>query len=115
MSRVKRGTTHTKRRRNILKQAKGFKWGRKNKLKLAQTAITKAGVHAYRGRKVKKRVNSALWNIRINAAVRPHDLSYSRFMAGLKSQGIVVNRKVLSELANDHPAIFEKLIETVKK
>ncbi len=114
MPRVKRGTQHLKKRRKLLKQAKGFKWGRKNKVKLAKTAVTKAGANAYRGRKQKNRNRRAVWNTKINAAVRPHDYSYSRFINDLKKKDIVLNRKVLSELAEHHPEIMEKLINEVK-
>lgn len=115
MPRVKRGTTHLKKRKKLLKKAKGFKWGRKNKVKLAKTAVTKAGANAYVGRKQKKRTRRAAWNVQINAAVRPHDMSYSKFMDALKKKDISLNRKVLSELANHHPEVFEKLIEAVKE
>lgn len=115
MPRVKRGTTHVARRKHLFKQAKGFRWGRKNTIKLATTAVLKAGVHAYRGRKEKKRTNRALWQVRINAAVRPHGLSYSKFIGQLKKKNIDLDRKVLSELAAKHPAVFDKIVEAVKK
>lgn len=115
MPRVKRGTIHTKTRRNLLKQAKGFKWGRKNKIKLATTAITKAGANAYRGRKEKKRDFRAVWSVKISAAVKPLGLSYSRFMDNLKKSNVDLNRKVLSELAQQHPEVFESIVNTVKK
>lgn len=115
MPRVKRGTQHVKRRRNILKLAKGFKWGRKKLIKLAKTAITKAGAHRYRDRRLKKRSMRRLWNIRINAGVREHGLSYSKFIGALKKHNIELDRKVLSELAMDNPSIFEKIVETAKK
>src|SRR3989338_4889371 len=110
MTRVKRGVQHSKHRRNILKMTKGYMWGRKSKIKLAKTAILKAGVNAYRDRRLKKRDNRGVWILRINAALRPHNLSYSKFMDKLKKSGIVLNRKILSELAGGHPNIFEKKI-----
>ncbi|MDP3970798.1 MAG: 50S ribosomal protein L20 [bacterium] len=113
MSRVKRGTTHVKKRRKLLKQAKGFKSGRKNKIKLATTAVTKAGANAYRGRKEKKRTARSLWNVKINAGVRPHGLSYSAFIHQLNEKDIQLNRKVLSELAEKHPEVFEKLVKSL--
>ena len=70
MPRVKRGTSHVKKRKKLLSQAKGFKWGRKKLIKTAKTAVTKAGAHAYKSRKVKKRINRRLWQIQINAACR---------------------------------------------
>ncbi|MEK7653297.1 MAG: 50S ribosomal protein L20 [Patescibacteria group bacterium] len=113
MPRVKRGVIHSKNRRNILKQAKGYRWGRKNLIKLAKTATTKAGVYAYRDRKTKKRVRRALWQIQLNAAVREHGLSYSKFIGGLKKAGIELDRKVLSELAKTQPTVFAKIVEKV--
>lgn len=114
MPRVKRGVMHTKSRKNLLKQAKGFQNGRKNLIKLATTAVTKAGAYAYRDRRVKKRTARALWQIQLNAAVRLHDLSYSKFMAGIKKAGIDMDRKVLAELAKIEPKVFAKIIEKIK-
>ncbi|OGY50630.1 MAG: 50S ribosomal protein L20 [Candidatus Buchananbacteria bacterium RIFCSPLOWO2_01_FULL_56_15] len=115
MPRVKRGKTHVAKRKRLFKQAKGFRWGRKNVIRLAKTAVIKAGVHAYRGRKGKKRTNRALWQIRINAAVRPHGLSYSKFINLLKVKKIELDRKVLSELAAKHPKVFDAIVKEVKK
>ena len=115
MPRVKRGTTHTARRKRLLKKSKGFKWGRKSSVKLAKTAVTKAGVHAYKGRKQKKRDNRAVWQVRINAAVRPYDLSYSRFINLLKKNKVEIDRKVLSEIAAKYPKVFEALVKSLKK
>lgn len=114
MTRVKGGKMHSKRRRNILKATKGYKWGRKNRIKLAKVAKIRAGQFAYVGRKNKKRTNRGLWLIRINAAVRELGLSYSKFMDKLKKAKMVINRKVLSDLAKDHPKIFTKIVESVK-
>lgn len=105
---------HVKRRRKILKQAKGYRWGRKNRIKLAKVAITKAGAHAYRDRKTKKRLNRGLWHIKINAAVRPLGFSYSRFMNALKNKKIELDRKVLADLAENEPKIFEAIVKAVK-
>jgi len=112
--RVKRGTTRVKRRKRILKKTKGFKWGRKNKIKLAQTAATKAGAHAYRDRRVKKRTSRALWQIRINAAARQYDMTYSKLIKALKDNKVELDRKVLSDLTANHPKIFETIIKLVK-
>lgn len=111
MPRVKRGTTHVKRRKNILARTKGMMWGRKSKLKVAKTAATKAGVHAYVGRKLKKRNNRALQQVRINAAARKNGTTFSALIGDLKKRGIALDRKVLSEIAAKHPAIFEKVVK----
>jgi large subunit ribosomal protein L20 len=94
---------------------KGYRWGRKNTIRLAKTAVKKAGVHAYVDRKKKKRVNRAIWQVRLNAAVRPYGLSYSRFIAALKENKIELDRKILSEIAVKQPDIFKKIVEQVKK
>ncbi len=114
MSRIKGGILHSKRRRNILKQTKGYKWGRKNKIKSAKIAIKKAGQYAYRDRRNKKRTNRGLWLIRINSVIREYGLSYSRFINGLKKKDIALNRKVLSELASGFPDLFAKVAEMAK-
>jgi len=113
MSRVKRGMMHSKRRSKILKQTKGYRWGRKNLIKLAQTATMKAGAYAYRDRRNKKRTARALWQIQLNAAVREHGLSYSKFIAGLKKANIELDRKVLVALAQKEPGVFAKLVEKI--
>ena len=84
MPRVKRGVHHSTRRRNILKKAKGYKWGRKSKLKLAKTAIAKAGKYAYRDRRTHKREMRSLWLIKVNAGVRPEGMNYSTFIKQAK-------------------------------
>ncbi len=114
MPRVKRGTVRQKKRAAILKQAKGYKWGRKKLIKLAKTAIIKAGAHAYRDRRLKKRTNRRLWNIRINAAARANDMTYSTFIDALKKKEVKLDRKVLSQIAAEHPEVFTKIVETVK-
>ncbi len=114
MPRVKRGTTHTKRRRKLLQKVKGFKWGRKNLIRLAKTAATKAGAHAYADRKKKKGDFRGLWNIKINAGVREEGLSYSKFINKLKNNKIELDRKILADLAENNPNIFKKVVEKVK-
>lgn len=114
MSRVKRGMGHVKHRKNLMKRVKGFEAGRKNLIKQAKVAATKAGVHAYRDRRVKKRDMRALFQVRINAAVRPLGMSYSKFMSALKVKGMTLNRKVLSEMAAQKPAVFKKIVEAVQ-
>jgi len=114
MPRVKRGTLHVKKRRKLLKKVKGFKWGRKNLIKLAKTAATKAGVHSYFDRKKKKSDFRRLWQVKINAAARSHDLSYSVFINKLKKENIEIDRKILADLAENNPQIFQKIIEKIK-
>lgn len=113
--RVKRGTTHARQRRRFLKRVKGYRWGRKNRVRLAKTAVLKAGANAYRDRRLKKRNARRLWQVQINAAVRTNGISYSRFIAALKKQHIELDRKVLSELARTEPKIFKALLDKVAK
>ena len=115
MPRVKRGTSHVKKRKKVLKRAKGFKWGRKKKVKLAKTAITKAGAKSYIGRKQKKRNQRRLWQVRLNAAVRKYDLNYNQFIDLLKKNKIELDRKILSDIAQKNPEIFEQIIKSLKK
>ena len=115
MTRIKGGLLHAKRRRGILKHTRGFKWGRKSKIKLAKVAKMKAGQYAFNDRKIKKRVRRNLWNVKINAAVRNFELSYSRFIDLLKKNNVALDRKVLADLAQNHAAIFAKVVESVKK
>ena len=115
MPRVKRGVQHVKHRKKIYQKTRGFIAGRKNTIRLAKTAGFKAGAHAFVGRKNKKRVYRGLWQIRISAAVKPFGLSYSKFMGGLKKQNIALDRKILAELAVDHPEVFAAVVAEVKK
>jgi len=114
MARVKRGKTAQKRRKHLLKYAKGFRWGRKSKYRLAKDAMYHAWEYAYRDRKVKKRDFRALWQSQINSACRNLGTPYSRFIAGLKKNKIELDRKVLASLAEKNPQIFEKIVEKVK-
>ncbi len=114
MPRVKRGVTARRRRKKILKLAKGFR-GAKGKLyRSAINAVWKALSYAYRDRKVRKRDFRRLWIIRINAAVRKYGLSYSKFIHLLKEKNINLNRKVLADMAVNDPEGFEKLVSSVK-
>lgn len=113
--RIKRGVNAVKKRRKIMRQAKGY-FGAKSKLyRVARQAVMKSGNYAYVGRKLKKRDFRSLWIARINAAARMNDLSYSTFMHGLKLNEINLNRKVLADMAvNDYPA-FTALCDKAKE
>lgn len=115
MPRVKRGTTHVARRKRLLSKTKGYKWGRKKLVRAASTAVNKAGQHAYKSRKQKKRDNRRTWMVQLNAAVRQYDLSYSKFIDLMKKKKIEADRKVLSQLARTAPEAFGKFVETIKK
>ena len=103
------------RRKNLMKLAKGYFGRRKNVWTVAKNAIEKGLVYAYSGRKQKKRNFRSLWITRINAGVRQHGMSYSQFMGAVHKSGIELNRKVLADLAMNHPDAFKAIIETVKK
>ncbi len=109
MPRVKRGTHHIKRRKNILARTKGMMWGRKSKITQAKVASTKAGLHAFTDRKLKKRINKGLQNIRINASARLLDTSYSKLIGQIKKKNIKLNRRVLAQIADKYPVVFEKI------
>jgi large subunit ribosomal protein L20 len=115
MPRVKRGTTHVKKRRKLLKKVKGYKWGRKKLIKRAKEAVIHAGEHAFRDRRKKKRVNRGLWQIRISAFVKEHDLSYSKFINLLKVRNIELDRKILADLAANNKEVMAKILTEVKK
>lgn len=114
MARVKRGTTKNKHRKNILAQVKGYRFDRKSKERIAKVAIKKAGAHALRHRRAKKREFRNLFTLRINAAVREQGLSYSRFIDTLKKAEVMLDRKVLASLAKDHPEAFARVVSSVK-
>ncbi len=114
MARVK-GAMHTrKRRKKILKLAKGYRGAKSKLYKTANQAVMKSLVYAYRDRKNKKRDFRKLWIARINAATRMNGMSYSKFMNGLKKNGIEINRKMLAEIAVSDPAAFAQLVEKVR-
>lgn len=115
MARAKRGTISLKRRRNVLKAAKGYRFGRSAKEREAKVALRKAGAHAFAHRRDKKADYRATWQARLNAAVRPLGMTYSRFIEALKKKGIVLDRKILSEIADKHPESFKRIFETVTK
>ena len=113
--RIKRGVNAAKKRRKMLKQAKGY-FGAKSKLyRTAREQVMKSGQYAYIGRKQKKRDFRALWITRINAACRLNNISYSRFISGLKKENVSLNRKVLADMAVREPAAFSNLVEVAKK
>ena len=114
MARVKRGVTAHAKHKKTLKAAKGYYGRRKNTIRVAKQAVEKANQYAYRDRKRRKRTFRALWIQRLNAAVRPFGLTYSRFIAGLGKAGVAVDRKVLSDLAITEPAAFEAIVEKAK-
>lgn len=115
MTRVKRGTIANKRRKNVLKHAKGFKWGRKSKYKLAKDALYHAWTYAYRDRKVKKRDFRKSWQTQISAACKNLGTSYSKFMHRLKEKNVALDRKILSQLARERKDVFEKIVKETEK
>ena len=114
MSRVKRGVTSHAKHKKVFKAAKGFYGRRKNTIRAAKAAVDRSMQYATRDRKAKKRTIRALWIQRLNAAVREHGIVYSRFIDGLNKAGIVVDRKVLSDLAIHEPVAFTALVEKAK-
>ena len=114
MARVKRGVTAHAKHKKVLKAAKGYYGRRKNTIRVAKQAVEKANQYAFRDRKRRKRTFRALWIQRLNAAVRPFGLKYSRFIAGLTKAGITLDRKVLSDLAIREPAAFEAIVGQAK-
>jgi|SRR5271169_637889 len=114
MARVKRGVTSHAKHKKILKAAKGYYGRRKNTIRVAKQAVEKAMQYAYRDRKNRKRNFRALWIQRLNAAVREHGLTYSRFIDGLTKAGILVDRKMLADLAMHEPVAFAAVIEKAK-
>ena len=115
MPRANSSVTRHRRHRKIVKQAKGYYGARGRTFKAAKDAVTKAGLYAYRDRRQRKRQFRRLWILRINAAARLHGLSYSAFIAGLKSKGIELNRKALADLAVNNPNTFGELVSTIQK
>jgi large subunit ribosomal protein L20 len=115
MSRVVRGTKARKRRNKILKLAKGYVGGRSRGFRAASETVERALMYAYRDRRVKKRDMRRLWIVRINAAARENNLSYSRFMEGLHKSGIEIDRKVLADLAVRDRDGFAKIVERAKE
>jgi large subunit ribosomal protein L20 len=114
MTRVKRGVAASKRRKNLLHDARGYRWRRKSHYRTAKQAVIKAGVYAHRDRRTKKRTFRALWITRLNIACRELGIKYSQLVNVLASRKIALNRKVMSQMAVENPKIFKKFIESVK-
>jgi large subunit ribosomal protein L20 len=114
MARIKRSVHAKKKRRQILESAKGYTGSRRKRLRVAKEQVMHSGMYAYRDRRDRKAQFRRLWITRINAAVRPHGLSYSRFVSGLHAAGIEVDRKILADMAVHDPSAFAKLVEHVK-
>ena len=114
MTRVKRGVIAHKRREKLLKYAKGFKWGRKSKERLAREALLHAWSYSFHGRKLKKRDARRLWQVKISAAVKEKGTSYSKFIDALHKKNILLDRKVLAELAEKRPEAFARVLEAVR-
>lgn len=114
MTRVKRGVAASKRRKNVLKLAKGFRWRRKTNFRAAKEAVLKAGKYAHRDRRAKKRTMRSSWIIRLNNALKLNGARYNEFVKTLRDKKIEINRKVLSEMAVQYPEIFKSFVEKVK-
>jgi len=115
MARVKRGTTSLRRRRNTLSQVKGYRFGRSKKERQAKEALYHAGVYAFAHRRNKKGDYRRMWQIKINAAVRTYGLSYSKFIDKLKKGGVLLDRKILADLAEHEPETFGRIVKNVTK
>lgn len=113
MTRVKKGVNALKTRRNILRQVKGYRFGRGTKERQANEAIFHAGTYAFAHRRDKKNDFRKLWNVRLNAALRPLGHTYSKFIGTLKKKNVSLDRKILSTIANDYPETFKRIVEKV--
>lgn len=113
MTRVKRGVAASKRRKNVIKDAKGYRWRRKSHYAAAKQAVIKAGSYAYRDRRAKKRTARALWIIRLNIALRELGFTYSKFIKVLTDKKIGLDRKVMSQMAVEEPKVFKKLVASI--
>lgn len=111
--RVKRGVTSHARHKKLLERAKGFRGGRKNLIRQAKQATIHAGVDAYRGRKEKKQQMRSLWIVRLSAALKPHEISYSQFIGKLKAKKVELDRKVLSQIAFEDPKSFDEIVKKI--
>jgi large subunit ribosomal protein L20 len=111
--RVKRGVASKRRKKNVLKLTKGYSYGHKNLIKRSKEVLLKSGANAHRDRRRKKREFRKLWAVRINAAARAHGMTYSTLIGALSKEQIGVNRKMLQQLAIEHPHVFEKVVKRV--
>jgi large subunit ribosomal protein L20 len=114
MTRVKKGVHALKRRRSVLKQTKGFRHGRSTKERMAKDALLHAGNYSFAHRKDKKSHNRKLWNIKINAGARELGTTYSKLIDSLKKKNVLIDRKILADLAENNPATFARVLESVK-
>jgi large subunit ribosomal protein L20 len=115
MARVKRSVHAKKKRREVLDAAKGYTGSRRVRYRAAKEQLLHSGMYAYRDRRDRKAQFRQLWIVRINAACRPHGISYSRFVAGLKAEGVELDRKVLADMAVHDPAAFASLVDVAKR
>ncbi len=113
--RTRKGSARTRAKRRLYRRAKGYRGGRRNLIRTVKETLLRAGVYAYRDRRVRKRDFRKLWIIRINAAVRERGLRYSEFIFGMKKAGIELDRKTLSEMAINDSAAFDSVVEQVKE
>ena len=113
MSRVKKAVNALKGRRNVLRKVKGFRFGRSTKERQAYDALVHAGASAFAHRRDKKNDFRRLWTVRINSALRSHNISYSKFIGALKKHGVLLNRKMLSQLAAERPEVFARIAKKV--
>ena len=114
MTRVKRGVAASKRRKNLLSDAKGYRWRRSKVYAAAKQAVTKAGSYAFRDRRTKKRTARRLWITRLNIALKAIGLRYNSFIKAMSNSNIELDRKVLSQMAIENPEVFKKFAESVK-
>ena len=115
MPRANSGAARHRRKHRVLRAARGYRGGRSKLFRTAVTAVTRAGVSAYRDRKRRKREFRSLWITRISAACKMRGIAYSRFIFGLSEAQVIINRKMLSEMAIDDPAAFDKVVEIAKQ
>jgi large subunit ribosomal protein L20 len=115
MTRVKRGTIANKRRKNVLAQVKGYRFGRSTKERMAKDAIAHAGTYAFAHRRDKKSDKRRIWQVQINAAVRELGMTYSKFIDALKKSNIEVDRKILSDIAFSKPETFKRVVSSLNR
>lgn len=115
MPRIKKGKPARKHKKNILRYTKGYRFDRKSKVRAAREALLHAWTYAFRDRKRKKREFRALWQIQISAAAKKNGLSYSKLINNLKKTNILLNRKILADLAQNNPKVFKELVATTKR